>query len=104
RENYPTIFMPECSRQTVSKLAQTIGPIRNCYLFDTGFAGSIPRNLRMQHFGLLSHNSSIAFSTERSANVGTQIFPRLTLSRMLALKIEGTPKYWESGRIGNDGE
>jgi hypothetical protein len=96
RENYPTIFMPECSRVTVRKIAPGYArDKKNVYLFDTGFAGSIPRNLGTPNFGLLSH-------AERNST--KQIFPRLTFSRGLALKIEQTPKYWESGRIDSFGE
>jgi hypothetical protein len=98
RENYPTIFMPECSRQTVRHLAKArlgLRSLKNVYLFDTGFAGSIPHNLQVDNFSLLS-------SIKRNPdNVGTQIFPRLTFSRGLALKIEKSPKYWESGRLVN---
>lgn len=89
REGYPTTFIPECSRMTVAELAKTLD-VSNCYLFDTGFAGSIPRALRMENFKLLSHHEH---------DSRKQIFPRLTMSRHLALKIEGTPKYWESGRL-----
>jgi hypothetical protein len=91
RENYPTIFMPECSRMTVH--ATTI-PKNDVYLFDTGFAGSIPNNLGIETFGLMSH---------RDRPSSKQVFPRLTLSRGLALKIESTPKYWESGRMSVTG-
>lgn len=91
RENYPTIFIPECSRMTVRQIAKERGQsLRHCYLFDTGFAGSIPRGLAIKHFGLMSH---IVRESDK------QIFPRLTWSRGLALKIEQTPKYWESGRL-----
>lgn len=96
RENYPTIFMPECSRLTVNTLAEQLGPsITNCYLFDTGFAGSIPKSLRSKRFNMLSHH-------DRLDNV--QIFPRLSFSRGLALKIEKTPKYWSTGRLGSENE
>lgn len=94
RENYPTIFMPECSRQTVNYIYEHLPrPVtKNCYLFDTGFAGSIPNKLNIPYkqFGLMSHDM-------RDSPI--QIFPRLTFSRGLALKIERTPKYWESGRL-----
>jgi hypothetical protein len=90
RENYPTVFSPECSRMTVRHLMEKWWNMRDLYLFDTGFAGSIPRNLRTKRFGLMSH------AVRDSDN---QIFPRLTMSRGLALKIESTPKYWESARM-----
>lgn len=89
RENYPTIFLPECSRQTARHIK--LDSKENLYIFDTGFIGSIPGALGIKSFGLLSYSSR--------QNVGVQIFPRLTFSRHLALKIEGTPKYWETGRM-----
>jgi hypothetical protein len=99
RENYPTIFMPECSRQTVRHIAKTrlgLKSLQNVYLFDTGFAGSIPRALGTKSFSLLSSNNL------PNQKIGVQVFPRLTFSRGLALKIEKSPKYWESGRLVND--
>jgi hypothetical protein len=91
REGYPTVFMPECSRQTVEVMAKELGPVaRDCHLFDTGFLGSIPMALRSKRFNMMSY-------TTRESTV--QVFPRLTFSRGLALKIEKTPKYWSSGRL-----
>lgn len=96
RENYPTVFIPECSRLTVNALAKQLGPaIRSCYLFDTGFAGSIPNALKSKQFNMLSHHDRLG---------KVQIFPRLTFSRGLALKIEKTPKYWSTGRLGPEKE
>src|SRR5215831_13984200 len=93
RENYPTLFVPECSRGTVSEIGQILAHnMEKYYIFDTGFMGSIPRKLQATRFSLLSYNL-------REETVGVQVFPRLTLSRGLALKIEGTPKYWETGRM-----
>ncbi|HEY1249192.1 MAG TPA: hypothetical protein VGE97_09405 [Nitrososphaera sp.] len=93
REDYPTIFMPECSRMTVHEIAKTID--KELFLFDTGFAGSIPRGLGIQTFKLMSYR-------DMTNNVAVQVFPRLSFSRGLALKIEASPKYWESGRIVDD--
>lgn len=95
REGYPTVFMPECSRQTVGALAKQLDlSIRDCYLFDTGFFGSIPKALRSKKFSMVSYN-------RRGSDI--QVFPRLSYSRGLALKIEKTPKYWTSGRIDAEG-
>lgn len=95
REDYPTLFMPECSRMTVSQIQKNMGTFDNIHLFDTGFAGSIPKGLKVKNFGLLSYQN-------RFDNVGVQIFPRLTMSRGLALLIESTPKYWETGKLGEN--
>lgn len=96
REGYPTIFIPECSRATVDALAVSLGKsIRDCYMFDTGFAGSIPAAIGTKRFNMLSHHL-------RGGSV--QIFPRLSFSRGLALKIEKTPKYWSSGRFDAEGK
>lgn len=91
RENYPTLFVPECSRGTVREIAEQCD-YSNYFVFDTGFAGSIPRALRTKNYSLMSYS-------DLRNNVNVQTFPRLTWSRGLALKIELTPKYWESGRM-----
>lgn len=90
REGYPTVFDPTCSRQTVVHLAKEHPEWQELFLFDTGFAGSIPRAIGSKKHALLSHSAL-------SSTV--QVFPRLSFSRGLALRIESTPKYWESGRL-----
>lgn len=95
REGYPTLFMPECSRMTVAQIQKNQGTFSNVHLLDTGFVGTIPKGLKVQKFGLLSYSN-------RDKNVGVQIFPRLTMSRGLALLIESTPKYWESGKLDEE--
>lgn len=97
REDYPTLFMPECSRMTVAQIQKDHGTFSNVHLLDTGFVGSIPRGLKIKNFGLLSY-------ANRGKTVGVQVFPRLTLSRGLALLIESTPKYWETGKIGENNQ
>jgi len=92
RENYPTVFIPSCSRMTVAALNCEL--YRDMFIFDTGFMGSIPKALYVSNFSLLSANTSIK---------STQVFQHLTGSRGLALKIERTPKYWKTGRM-LDGE
>ena len=58
--------------------------------------GTIPNSLNISDFKLIS------MFDKYKATSGKQVFPRLTLSRGLALKIEKTPKYWETGRIEHD--
>lgn len=89
REKFPTIFLPQCSRESVEHV---ILPKGNLYLFDTGFLGSIPKALKLERFSLLSYAGN-----ER--DISKQTFPRLTGSRGLALKVEYTPKYWQTGRL-----
>lgn len=88
RENYPTLFQPGCSRMSVGYFKDKIP--EDCFVFDTGFMGSIPNKLGVKDFQLVSY-------AERQSKI--QIFPRLTLARSLALNIEKTPKYWKTGRI-----
>lgn len=90
RENYPTIFIPQCSRQTVRDIH--FPEEMNLFLFDTGFVGSIPIALGIDSFKLMS----FAWMDRKTEK---QVFPRLTRSRGLALKIESTPKYWTSARM-----
>jgi hypothetical protein len=86
RENFPTLYLPKLSRVTVGHIQ--IPDKENSILFDTGFAGSIPKKLGMKHL-LLSHDIG---------DPAIQIFPGLKMSRELAYKIEYSPKYWESAR------
>lgn len=88
RENYPTYFLPACSRGSVRYFKDKLP--ENAFIFDTGFMGSIPRALEVDNFKLVS------FADRHSQK---QVFPHLTLSRSLALKIEATPKYWQTGRM-----
>lgn len=88
RENYPTYFDPKCSRQTV---AFTKLPFdrKDCVLFDTGFLGSIGKILKVP-FILLSADLAVK---------DTQVFPKLSGARHLALKLESLPKYWKCARM-----
>lgn len=92
RENVPTIFIPECSRQTVNHIKLPIKK-EDALVLDTGFMGTIPIGLQVKSFEMIS------VERRRLKVEETQVFPRLTLARNLALKIESTPKYWESGRL-----
>jgi hypothetical protein len=91
RENFPTIFVPECSRVTKYHFAERFSGRNDLLLFDTGFEGSIPRALNLDHILVSANNRS------------KQIFPCQNDARALAFKIEYSPKYWESGRLV-DGE
>lgn len=86
REGYPTRFLPQVSRLT----ARNFRFDRNTYTLDTGFVGSIPRDTGIKFFSLVSADSNVK---------SHQIFPHLTGSRRLALKIEVTPKYWKRAYI-----
>lgn len=108
REDYPTHFVPECSRMTVRHLK--ISNVEDYFLFDTGFIGSIPNGLGIKDFSLMSYSNNSTFNgwginrQHKTNPLTVQVFPRLTFSRGLALKIEQTPKYWESGRVVADDE
>jgi len=95
REGFPTLFLPNCSRLTVRHMKVP----NNSFLFDTGFVGSIPMGLGVPDFLMASHASQSRFGGNTYSK---QIFPRLTLSRHLALKIESTPKYWNTARMIED--
>jgi hypothetical protein len=88
RENYPTLFLPECSRASVKSITLPDGDL---FLLDTGFAGSIPAALHVKNFRLLSY--------AMPQQVEVQVFPRLTMSRHLALRIETIPKYWKTAHL-----
>ena len=101
RENYPTLFMPEVSRMTVRHIK--IPNLEDYLLFDTGFRGSIPLGLGIDKpgFKLMSYSNN-GGGMWMNEDKTTQVFPRLTFSRGLVLKIETTPKYWQSGRMAHE--
>jgi hypothetical protein len=93
RENYPTLFMPQISRKTVVFYSETMKDLGRFCLLDTGFAGTIPRALHTPRFKLMSYNQP---------HSDIHLFPRLTLSRPIAVKIERTPKYWQTAYVNYD--
>ena len=103
REGFPTIFRPDISTITVEHVKEDYS---RCYLFDTGFVGSIPQALRCKFYSLASANSGLGMGTwGRHMPLKThpiQVFPRMTGSRSLALKIESMPKYWRRGFYRED--
>lgn len=108
RENYPTDFRPECSRQTAHLLRTNYTKPVPRFLLDTGFVGSIPRALGIKEYTLLSANrpsiwySIYTFDFAEKPPPNRQVFPNLRGARSLALKVEATPKYWTSA-ISNYG-
>lgn len=92
RENFKHFYFSPCvSRQTAPAYKGQFN--QNKYiLVDTGFVGSIGRAVGVD-FALLS------FAIPDKTYNSKQIFPYMKGSRELALKIENTPKYWESARI-----
>ena len=102
REGIPTRFMPECSRASVRSIKLSEEEKETFHLFDTGFMGSIPKALEIGHFSLLSfheNNYLTKFNPRESLTNAIQVFPRLSGSRGLALKIERTPKYWRTAHV-----
>lgn len=87
RENYPTLFIPQCSIDTVSHITIPL----NSFLFDTGFRGTIPKTLNCKYFKLMAHTNCGVY----------QVFPHLNITRELVTKIENSPKYWERAIIKN---
>lgn len=93
RENFPTTFRPDISRHTVNYVKEDY---RDHLLFDTGFMGSIPKGLKIEHF-LLASWAEEARKNRHITGESRQVFPRMSGARSLALKIERTPKYWHAG-------
>lgn len=109
RENYPTTFRPDISRLTAEHVKEDYS---GHFLFDTGFAGSIARDLKITQYTMGSSSEVLSFFSNGSCNCLAcrrkrgiqplvkdvhQVFPRMKGSRSLALKIEWTPKYWKRG-------
>jgi hypothetical protein len=103
REGYPTVFRPDISRMTVQHVRENYS---QHFLFDTGYAGSIPKALKMQYYALASSNANTGYApmsawdkfSHKLLDKDThQVFPRMKGSRSLVLKMERTPKYWRRG-------
>lgn len=125
-----SLFIPEISRkvvqagQALKKLMDEYKFTGNELLVDTGFAGSIPRNINANlgcnlKFILLSQDKISSFmgpkndkghiaigtpdsptkENERALARPNQVFPNRANVRGEALEIEYLPKYWASGTI-----
>lgn len=102
RENFPTTFRPDISRNTSIHIQEDYS---KHYLFDTGFAGSIPRDLKCEHYTMgssIEASPSTLGITRLYARKHQillrdthQVFPRMVGARSLILKVEYTPKYWK---------
>lgn len=101
REGYPTTFRPDISRLTVNHVKEDYS---GHFIFDTGFIGSIPKGLKSESFILASWYETEMRTGRHPITTPNhrQVFPRMTGSRSLALKIESTPKYWKSGFYRED--
>jgi hypothetical protein len=94
REHFPTTFRPDISRHTVSKVKEDYS---GYFLFDTGFAGSIPKGLSIGNYTMASSLKNRVSNRGLLKTETNQAFPRMKGARSLALKIEYTPKYWKAG-------
>lgn len=84
-EGFPTIFRPDISGP-VAKAKIVKEDYTQCYLLDTGYAGTVPKALGIENFGLISCGGS--YNKEQ---VKHQIFPK---ALALAGILEGVSKYW----------
>ena len=95
RAGTPTVFRPDISRLTVAHVREDYS---QHFIFDTGFMGTIPKLLRATEYTMASSYGR-TIPGQLLFTRANQVFPRLRGARSLALKIEGTPKYWQRGFI-----
>lgn len=101
RERFPVIFRPDISRLSVESVKEDY---REHFLFDTGFAGSIPTLLHCDSYAMASDARNMMFTSKGRVfgrDTTSQVFPTHKGSRSLALKIEQTPKYWKRAFVRN---
>jgi hypothetical protein len=109
KRKIPYLFIPELSRHVskdpaIKDFLALKGFTGDELFVDTGFAGSIPRNL-MEHFGRafkfrLMSQTSVGYrdmvAIERTPE---QLFPCRKRAREEALQTEYLAKYWKTGTI-----
>lgn len=98
-----SIFDPRVSREiardrdSILRIANELKLQDEDVLFDTGFAGTIHRQVS-QHTGLKLTNLMLSCHSDE-----VKLFPTQALSRNRALFLEYLPKYFTSGRVnGNE--
>ena len=108
-ENYPTIFRPDISTNTMDMIGDIY---RDHLIVDTGYAGSTPKALKAEDWLLIWHSDETQQSKKR------QIFPR-ALGQIedpetgsilrnpspvlyVACLMESSPKYWQRGSLKID--
>lgn len=95
RENFPTVYLPGCSRNSKEYFKHDSHDVKSrvpldAFVFDTGFEGSIPRALGVSGYKMMSASSNVN---------ECQTFPTLAQARDFAVKVERTPKYLKSGEL-----
>lgn len=92
-EGYPTIFRPDISRDTAKHVKENY---KECYLLDTGFQGSVPKALGMEHYDLISFSGG-----DKELH---QVFPNSSGEPYYSLSshLEGVCKYWSPGQYVNE--
>lgn len=104
RRRIPYIFIPELSRAVSDDLASKTllldrGFTGQELFLDTGFAGSIPRNLA-RHFRSEFKFRLMSQSGFRK-DLPNQLFPNRQKAREEALETEYLAKYWRTGSVAN---
>lgn len=69
------------------------------FCLDTGYRGSVPRNLKMDHWSLVRYDNGANNEKNRPLR---QVFPKYrstntSVYTSLSSDLEGCPKYWQSG-------
>jgi hypothetical protein len=98
------VFDPRVSRNVavydtaVRQVCEELGLKEGDLIFDTGFAGTIPRLFRAY---TRINFESVLLSSGTGLTYVSQQFPSAKLARNRALFIEYLPKYFQSGRVVN---
>lgn len=102
--DYPTIFRPDMSSSVTPWVKQEY---TECYALDTGYKGSIPKALKMEHWALVryDHYTSDPVWKNAVARPLRQVLPKALNQTYAGLSgnLEGCPKYWTRGEVYMDG-
>jgi len=104
---HSTVFRPDISSNTVAWIAETEGPkLRDHYLVDTGYRGTIPKKLGIQSFHLIRHsagpNDPFYKANDLYCAGPNQLFPRQRPDAPiggLSCAMEGSAKYWNGATM-----
>jgi hypothetical protein len=91
-EEFPTIFRPDISTLVSPYVKEDY---TDCYLLDTGYKGTIAKDLKIQNYGLIEFSIYSQKPEELKANKAK--YQVMESQDGLAGVLEGTPKYWQRG-------
>jgi hypothetical protein len=102
-EGYPTTYRQDISRSTVKHIADR-NDYSQYFLIDTGYRGTIPNALSMNHWKLISYN--VSCTTGKTTTTEEKLKHQLAYPRTEYVYLAGTmecaPKYYKQAFLSSD--